>query len=202
MEDRLTKKRRTRHRLTQALLVTIQRHGFRSLTTGRVASRAGFAQPTFYVHFRNMDEALEQLASSVVGRIETALATDSSMSDEHPTAALQHAVSRCARALVADEIIADVFLRCRRDRHTPLGQAWTLQLMRVHERMRELVYRIGPSIPLPIATLHAEMLVGIILALTEGTLDGRIEDLDRATAVAARAVAASVLSEHTTADAA
>ncbi|MBW2585868.1 MAG: TetR/AcrR family transcriptional regulator [Deltaproteobacteria bacterium] len=58
--SRQSNKERTRYRLLQAVLKTIQRHGHGTLTTGRVAQLAGVAQPTFYVHFRSMDQALEQ----------------------------------------------------------------------------------------------------------------------------------------------
>lgn len=202
MQKRLTNKRRTRQRLSQAILTTLHRHGIGSLTTARVASQAGIAQPTFYVHFRNMDEALEELATSVVGRFETALAPDPSLSDEHPAVVLHDAVARCTRVLIADKAVAEVFLRFRRDRSSALGRAWTLVVLRIHELMRELVCRIRPSITAPLATLHAEMLVGIILGLGEGSVDGRITDLDEATLIASRAVVASLLSEHATAAAA
>ena len=48
--DRMSRqinKERTRHRLLQAILRTIQRYGHGTLTTGRVAELAGVAQPTF-----------------------------------------------------------------------------------------------------------------------------------------------------------
>ena len=63
--SRQINKERTRHRLLQAVLKTIQRYGHGTLTTGRVAQLAGVAQPTFYVHFRSMDQALEQVAEWV-----------------------------------------------------------------------------------------------------------------------------------------
>ena len=63
--SRQINKERTRHRLLQAILKTIQRYGHGTLTTGRVAELAGVAQPTFYVHFRSMDQALEQVADWV-----------------------------------------------------------------------------------------------------------------------------------------
>lgn len=186
----------------RGVLLTIQRHGIGGLTTGRVAGLAGIAQPTFYVHFRNMDEALEETASKVAGRFDVALAPSQASSAQHPSAALHDAVSQCTRALVADATVADVFMRCRRDRGTPLGRAWTLLMQRLHLRMTELVFRVRPGISPPLATLHAEMLVGIVLALAEGTIEGRIQDLEQATQIASRAVVASVLVEPSAADAA
>lgn len=63
----------TRHRLMQAGLAVLAEEGFEGLTTGRVAKRAGVAQPTFYVHFKDMDELLRAIAEDQVGRLRTAL---------------------------------------------------------------------------------------------------------------------------------
>jgi len=197
-----TDKQRTRQRLIRGVLVTIQRQGVEGLTTGRVASLSGIAQPTFYAHFRNMDEALEEAASKVVGRFDVALSTDPRSSKQHPAVVLHEAVKQCTRALVADATVADVFLRCRRHRGTPLGRAWALLMQRLHDRMRDLVFRVRPAIAPPIATLHAEMLIGLVLSLAEGSVEGRIRDLDQATLIASRAIVASVLSKESTADAA
>jgi len=44
--------------------------------------------------------------------------------------------------------------------------------------------------------------VGIVFALAEAQLDGRVEDMDRATAVASRAIVTSILATSSVADAA
>ena len=75
-------------------------------------------------------------------------------------------------------------------------------MQRLRDRMRDLVFRVRPGVAPPIATLHAEMLAGLVLALAEGIIEGRIRDLDEASAIASRAIVASVLSEVPAADAA
>jgi AcrR family transcriptional regulator len=52
----------TRRRLVEAALRLTSQSGGRSLTASRVAREAGVAQPTFYVHFRDLDDLLEAVA--------------------------------------------------------------------------------------------------------------------------------------------
>ena len=50
--------------------------------------------------------------------------------------------------------------------------------------------------------MHAELLVSIVFGLAEAHLDGRVEDLDRATATASRAIVTGILTTSPVADAA
>ena len=59
----------TRHRLLQATMGVLLDHGPEGLTTGAVTKRVGVAQPTFYVHFTDMDELLRELATDIVERL-------------------------------------------------------------------------------------------------------------------------------------
>ena len=52
----------TRRRLLDGAALVLRAEGFEKLTTSRVAREAGVAQPTFYVHFRDMNELLHALA--------------------------------------------------------------------------------------------------------------------------------------------
>jgi len=61
---------------------------------------------------------------------------------------------------------------------------------------------VRPDITPPDAALHAELLVSIIYGLAEAHLDGRVEDLKRATATASRAIVTSILTTSPVADAA
>ncbi len=63
----------TRQRLLRAGIEVLAEQGYERLTTGRVARRAGVAQPTFYVHFRDRDELLQAIAADVVATMRTAL---------------------------------------------------------------------------------------------------------------------------------
>ena len=63
---RAESKRLTRQRLLDAAIEILSESGSSKLSTGNIARRAGVAQPTFYVHFRDKDELLRTLAESNV----------------------------------------------------------------------------------------------------------------------------------------
>ena len=63
----------TRRRLVRAAMELLAEHGYERLTTGRVAARAGVAQPTFYVHFRDLDQLLETVARELVDELRASL---------------------------------------------------------------------------------------------------------------------------------
>jgi len=200
--SRQINKERTRRRLLQAILKTIQRYGYGTLTTGRVAQLAGVAQPTFYVHFRSMDQALEQVAEWVADELGPGLGPEASVELEQAADVLEEAVRKCTSSLVHDRKVAEVFLRSRRDRTSPLGRRWTLLTGSLRERMRQIVVQVRPDITPSDAALHAELLVSVILGLAEAHLDGRLDDLDRATAIATHAIVTSILTTSPVADAA
>ena len=200
--SRQMNKERTRHRLLQAILKTIHRYGHGTLTTGRVAQLAGVAQPTFYVHFRSMDQALEHVAEWVA--VELGPAFEPAVSPERDRAAqvLEEAVSKCTRSSVEDRKVAEVFLSHRREQATALGRRWTVLTGGLRERMRQMVMQVRPNATPADAALHADMLVSIIFGLAEAYLDQRVDDLDRAASVATRAIVTSILSSTRVADAA
>jgi AcrR family transcriptional regulator len=200
--SRQVNKERTRHRLLQAILKTIQRYGYGTLTTGRVAQLAGVAQPTFYVHFRSMDQALEQVAEWVAEELSPGLNPEASAELDRAADVLQEAVRKCTRSLVRDRKVAEVFLSNRRDQTSALGRRWTVLTGSLRERMRQIVVQVRPDVSPADAALHAELLVSIVYGLAEAYLDGRVDDLDRATATASRAIVTSVLSPSSVADAA
>ena len=200
--SRQINKERTRRRLLQAILKTIQRYGHSTLTTGRVAQLAGVAQPTFYVHFRSMDQALEQVAEWVADELSASFHPESAAELDRAAEVLEGAVRKCTRSLVRDRKLAEVFLSNRRDQTTALGRRWTVLTGSLRERMRQIVAQVRPELSPADAALHAELLVSIIFGLAEAHLDGRVEDLDRATATASRAIVTSILSSTSVADAA
>lgn len=65
-------KQQTRTRLLDAALELLIEQGYENLTTGRIAKRAGMAQPTFYVHFSDMQELLSELAANLVRKLRRA----------------------------------------------------------------------------------------------------------------------------------
>jgi hypothetical protein len=68
--------------------------------------------------------------------------------------------------------------------------------------MRQIVVQVNPDLVPSDAAVHAELLVSIVFGLAEAYLDGRVHDLDRATATASRAIVTGILSTSPVADAA
>lgn len=200
--SRQMNKERTRRRLLQAILKTIHRHGHGALTTGRVAQLAGVAQPTFYVHFRSMDQALEEVAAWVAEELGPSFGAKVAVDADHPAAVLREALLRCTRALVRDRKVAEVFLSNRRDRTSALGLRWTSLTDSLRGHMNQIVTQVRPAIPPDQAALYAELLVGAVFSLAEAHLDGRVSDIDRATSVACRAMVSSIAATSSVADAA
>jgi AcrR family transcriptional regulator len=200
--SRQMNKERTRRRLLQAIVKTIHRQGHGALTTGRVAQLAGVAQPTFYVHFRSMDQALEQVAEWVAQELGPTFGGTVSVESERAADVLQQAVLKSTRALVRDRKVAEVFLRNRRDQTSALGARWVLLTEMLRGRMQEIVTQVRGDIAPQDAALYAELLVGVVYSLAEANLDGRVEDIDRATTVACRAIVSSIVAASSVADAA
>ena len=200
--SRRVNKERTRRRLLQGVIKIVHRQGSGALTTGRVAQLAGVAQPTFYVHFKGMDEALQQVSDWVAGELGHAF--DPSLPDarEDLGEAIEQALSTCARSLVRDRKIAEVFLRHRRDATSPMGLRWMALTENLRDRMEQLVLCFEPKQPAAEARIHGELLVSAAIGLAEAFVDGRIEDLELASGMAARSVLASVQASRAVADAA
>jgi AcrR family transcriptional regulator len=200
--SRRVNKERTRRRLLQGVIKVIHRQGAAALTTGRVAQLAGVAQPTFYVHFKGMDEALQQVSDWVAGELGHAFDPSPADARENVEQAIEQAVNTCARSLVRDRKIAEVFLRHRRDATSPMGLRWMALIENLRDRMEQLVLQFDPKRPATDACVHAELLVSAAIGLAEAFVDGRIEDLDLATSMATRSVLASIQAGRAVADAA
>jgi AcrR family transcriptional regulator len=200
--SRQINKERTRLRLLQAILKTIHRYGYGALTTGRVAQLAGVAQPTFYVHFRSMNQALEQVAEWVAQELNPSFDAKAPVETDQAADVLQQSIFKCTRSLVRDRKVAEVFLRNRRDQTSALGRRWTLLTASLRDHMREIVLQVRPDIAPADAALHSELLVSVVFGLAEAYLDGRVDDLERASRVASRAIVWSVLTTSSVADAA
>lgn len=200
--SRQINKERTRRRLLQSILKTIHRHGHGALTTGRVAQLAGVAQPTFYVHFRSMDQALEEVAEWVAQELSPSFDAQTPTDADRPADVLREALVRCTRALVRDRKVAEVFLSNRRDQTSALGARWSALTDGLRGRMQQIVTQVRPGIAPDEAALHAELLVGVVFSMAEAHLDGRVSDVDRATSVACRAMVTSITSTSSVADAA
>lgn len=83
-----------------------------------------------------------------------------------------------------------------------MGLRWMALTENLRDRMEQLVLQFDPKQPVTDACVHAELLVSAAIGLAEAFVDGRIEDLDLATSMAARSVLASIQTSRAVADAA
>lgn len=190
--SRQANKERTRNRLAEAILKVLFKYGPAALTTGRVAELAGVAQPTFYVHFKDMDDALERVATWVTDQLVVRLNEEKENQGLDSVSALSDAIGATVRAFIAEPKMAELFLRHRRDVTSPIGRRWATITDGIRGRTIEQLQTLQvppPSADLPI---HSDLLVGMVFGLIEGLLDKRITDIDHAAEVAARTTLAGI----------
>lgn len=181
MTTRKAAKERTRQRLIEATLEVLHEQGRNALTTGRIAEAAGVAQPTFYVHFRDMEDALTQAAEFAGKRLLSRFKeVRSDMTLAPPTDRVRQMYAATVRGLIGEPQLAELFLRHRRDVASPLGKRWREITDRGREDLIDDFRRIGLDQFLPDIEVYAELVVGMTFGLAEGMLDGRIEDREAA----------------------
>jgi len=178
MTSRSEAKARTKQRLIEAMLAILHESGPLALTTGRIAERAGLAQPTFYVHFPDLDRAIEEAADEAGARFIRILASQrSSMESPRVPGGRLRATYRAVLAgFAADRQTTELFLRHRRDTASPFAARFRTVLATGRDQLRDIVARGGVAD----ADLVAALILGMVTATVEGILDGRITDVERA----------------------
>lgn len=172
--SRKLSKERTRARLLQGTLKVLHAEGAAALTTGRIAEAAGVAQPTFYVHFTGIDEALQSAAAMVCDRWQVSLHAARLAVD--PAASLESRVHGLLAGYV-DVILEDpksmeLFLRHRRDTSSPLGRTFA----RFAEKLRhDLAEDLGLRSEAQGAAgaIQEDLGFGLMLGMVESILDAR-----------------------------
>ncbi len=145
------------------------------LTTQRIAEEAGVAQPTFYVHFKDLDAAIDsvahELGETLLGRMRT---EEPTLDDPDPREAMRASFRAFLDALLADRRAAEIFLRHRRDGSSPFGKRFKKVLASSRERIEQQL----DARSIADAPLHASLIVGMTIGAIEGLLDRRVSDRD------------------------
>jgi len=194
MSTRKANKERTRNKLVQATLKILHKQGPTALTTGRIAQAAGVAQPTFYVHFKDMDEALEEAAVTVGDALRARLREfrDGLEDGASPQAATRHAFATGVEALTADRRSAELFLRHRRDVANPLGRRWRELMDGAREDLIADLHARGVGKLVDDLVVLADTIIGLVLTTVESILDGRVTNRTAAMEMMLRSVEASM----------
>jgi AcrR family transcriptional regulator len=174
----------TRRRLLASALRILDTEGEAGLSTGNVCRNAGIAQSTFYVHFRNMQDLLQELAEEAGRRVGPVVreARRRSTAEPHSAERLREAFRVPLEAMCGHPEFFRLSVRTRLDRNSPLGEAARARAAETRARLAEDLVAAG----LPAATdqqrLRLEMVADGVTALTEsmalGHLDGRYPDLE------------------------
>jgi AcrR family transcriptional regulator len=141
------------------------------------------AQPTFYVHFRDMDDALEQAAELAASEIlEGLTGSGAHAGSDDPDERIRAAYRSTLDALLRDARTTELFLRHRRDVQTPFGRRFQEVAEQTRQQLRRQLEPLGsPQGPgAPGSVAHAELTLGMTLGAVEGLLDGRIPDRESA----------------------
>lgn len=177
-------KRQTRQRLLDAGLALLAEEGAEALTTGKVAKRAGMAQPTFYVHFRDMEALLQALAEDQVGGLREKLRALRMQIGRSGSVAID-IVRETYRApltlLVAQggDLLRLLIIEMHRP-HTPLGRAARQLVDEVINDLYEDATTLGMSglIPPERLRLLCEGMIMLTIHYGLGLIEGRHHDLE------------------------
>lgn len=175
---RKEKKEQTRAALVRATLDALLDLGPARLTTGKIAQRAGVAQPTFYVHFSGIEEALDAVADEVEAGLRRRLGDSrKNLVVGGPYDMIRHAFEVSVRTLLREPRLTALFLRYRRDPSTPLGRRFKAMLERNRDSLLRDLRALGMTDDM-VGNLevHAHLMTGMTLTIVEGLLDGTLTD--------------------------
>jgi AcrR family transcriptional regulator len=171
-------KARSRERLVGATIHILRDQGASGLTTGKIARAAGLSQPSFYVHFKDMDDAVEAAAERIGEKIRCSLSdARQALRQERSHAALYAIFTATLEALLADPTCTEVLLKHRRDETTHIGK-YSVELLRsMRDDMLEDCRSFGLTDErLPQLELFVDFMNALTLSAVEGFLDGRYKD--------------------------
>lgn len=180
----------TRRRLIEAALELLSSDkDSRNLTTGQIAKRAGVAQPTFYVHFRDMDDLLGALVDARMAELREAFKRSRERIDLAAIAsgAPDQALREAFRAPLAEVIerprMFRIYMQERMHRDSPLG-VFCHRL--AGELRRDLADDLGVwaeatkrSTTRRELEIMADAFSGMVESVAIGHLDGRYEDIEQ-----------------------
>lgn len=178
MTSRREAKAQTKQRLLDAMLEILHESGPLALTTGRIAERAGLAQPTFYVHFPDLDRAMEMAADEAGARLIRILSTQRSavegQSEAIPGGRLRLAFRAALEGFASDRQTTELFLRHRRDTASPFAARFRTVLASGRDQLRDMMAKGGVAN----ADVVASLVLGMVTSTVEAMLDGRLTEID------------------------
>lgn len=176
----------TRRRLLAAALQILDAEGEAGLSASKVARRAGIAQSSFYVHFRDKNDLLQSLGDEAGSRLRRVTRDARRRARAAPTDEERH---RAAFRVPLEEIcrhpeLFRLSLRARLDPASPLAEFGAELTATNRAHLVEDLIALGFPTDSQKARRRLEMIADGLTALTEtmavGHLDGRFPDLEEA----------------------
>lgn len=183
LTNRQIAKEQTRQRLLDAALDILDTDGEAGLTTTRVAQHAGVAQPTFYVHFVDMDDLLRTLVHQLWAERRTvARPTRDTVRYATTQAAIRALFRTTVASLVAHPAVLRLVVRSRLDPSSPLGDDTRAEYEVTLANLTATLAATG----VPHATaeerrqlrMRSDGLMAVIETLALGHIEGRYDDIE------------------------
>lgn len=173
----------TRRRLLEAAARVLREEGLSALTTGRVTGGAGVAQPTFYVHFKDMEDLLRKLAQEKIGQIREPLRAARQLlrasANDHP---LRQTFRLPLQALVEQPELFRLYIQEYHRPGSPVGKMARETQAELQRDLVEDLTALGAPAATPAERARLEMVSEGLIALTQtlalGYLEGRYQDLE------------------------
>ena len=183
-------KAESRRRLILATIAVLREVGPGGLTTGKIARAAGLSQPSFYVHFKDMEDALAAAADEIGRELRAALSKQRQRVGELRSRETLHAAYVAALDAFLDHPeFTEVVLRYRRDDATPVGRQARAFVDAIRDDIvRDLGERGLDERRLPDLTMFVDLQLGMTLAAVEGLLDGRYTNRNECAEVLLRSI--------------
>lgn len=185
--SRAESKERTRQRLIDAAITVLGDEGLQAMSTRKLARMAGISQPSFYVHFDDMDALVRAAGEEAADRIRRWLRRWREVEDRgtEPTQ-----LPRLVQAATAQPAFIKLLMKHRRDDTSPLGQVSARFFAGLRDDLRlEIERQAAAADRLPDMELYLDIVGGLALSVLEGVVDGRYRDDEaalRAIGVASR----------------
>lgn len=180
VSSRQIAKEQTRGRLLDAALEILDGEGETALTTTKVTQLAGVKQPTFYVHFADMDDLLLNLLQRLYAeRLSLTRETHETVRQDTTGSATRELFRMTVEAIVAHPAVLRLVVRSRLDPTSPLGDFTRAQLERTLDNLTASLAAAGLPFDTPAEQrrlhMQAEGLVALVENLALSHLEGRYD---------------------------
>jgi AcrR family transcriptional regulator len=174
----------TRQRLLDAAARLLGEVGYGGLSTGAVARSAGVAQPTFYVHFRDMDDLLRTLGHAQIEELRARLrgARQALITGQRGVEAVRETFKIPLDAWIQNPGLFKLYTQEIHHPTSPLGTMSRELRAELHADLVDDLTRLGLPSRTPAEreriAMMAEAMIAQTEALARGYVEGTYRDVD------------------------